>query len=313
MGRNNILVLGGAGFIGSNLCMRLVKDKNNYVICMDNLFTGKKENINECLEYPNFLFIEHDIINRIELDITINNIYNFACPGSPLHYQTDPIFTVKTNFLGTLNALELARANGATLLQASTSEIYGDPLQHPQNEKYWGNVNLNGPRACYDEGKRIAETLCTDYHSFYGVDTKIIRIFNTYGPKMSPNDGRVISNFVFKALKGEPLCIYGNGEQTRSFCYIDDLIDGIDLVMKSSLHGPVNLGNPEEVTIRELAVLIVEKTRSNSALVQKELPIDDPVRRKPDITRAIEKLGWHPRILLNEGLDFVIHYFETLC
>ena len=308
--KHNILVLGGAGFIGSNLCIRLVKNKDNNVICLDNLCTGNKKNIQDCLVHSNFQFIEGNIIDGVEVGIPIHEIYNLACPASPMQYQKDPVFTAKTNVLGVLHALELARRYNAKFFQASTSEIYGNPLQHPQDEGYWGNVNPIGPRACYDEGKRMAETLCIDYHNLYGVDIRIARIFNTYGPRMHPNDGRVISSFVVRAIAGEPLLLFGNGTQTRSFCYIDDLLDGIELLMSSSVYEPVNLGNTEEITIKQLADIIIKKTHSKSIILPQKLPVDDPVRRKPDISKARRELGWCPRIPLEEGIDRSICYYK---
>ena len=290
-----ILVTGGAGFLGSNLCERLVKDPGNYVYCLDNLQTGRMENIRELMGKPNFRFIEHDIVEPIELEV--DQIYNAACPASPPAYQADPVHTLKTSVFGMLNMLELARKNDATVLQFSTSEVYGDAQVHPQPETYWGNVNPDGIRSCYDEGKRAAETLCFDYHREYGVKIKVIRIFNTYGPKMDPNDGRVISNFVNQALRGEDLTVYGDGKQTRSFCYVDDLIEGIYRMMNSpdEVTGPVNLGNPGEFTMLELAEEVLRQTGSGSKLVHKELPKDDPKQRRPDITKAKELLGWEPK------------------
>lgn len=308
--KNNILVLGGAGFIGSNVCGYLLNNKDNFVICVDNLYTGDIKNISNYISNPRFLFMKHDITEPFEIPVPVNKIYNFACPASPKHYQKDPIFTAKTNFIGTLNMLEIAKKYHAIFLQASTSEIYGNPLEHPQKENYLGNVNSVGPRSCYDEGKRIAETLCKDFHSLYGVDTKIVRIFNTYGPNMLPNDGRVISNFICQALRELPLYIYGDGEQTRSFCYITDLIDGIERMVNSELHGPINLGNPEEISVVMLADMVLKMTKSKALLKRKSLPVDDPVKRKPDITEAKEKLGWEPKILLVDGLDKTIRYFR---
>ena len=305
-----ILVTGGAGFLGSNLCERLVKDPENYVYCLDNLQTGRMENIREMLDKPNFQFIQHDIVEPIDLDV--DQIYNAACPASPPAYQMDPVHTLKTSVFGILNMLELAKKHNATVLQFSTSEVYGDAQVHPQPESYWGNVNPDGIRSCYDEGKRAAETLCFDYHRQYGVKIKVIRIFNTYGPKMNPTDGRVISNFVNQALRGEDLTVYGDGKQTRSFCYVDDLIEGIYRMMNSpdEVTGAVNLGNPGECTMLELAEEVLRQTGSSSKLVFHELPKDDPKQRKPDITRAKELLGWEPKIPLREGLAKVIEYYK---
>ena len=307
-----ILVTGGAGFLGSNLCERLVKDPANYVYCLDNLQTGRTENIRELMDLPNFRFIRHDIVEPIELDV--DQIYNAACPASPPAYQADPVHTLKTSVLGMLNMLELGRKHNATVLQFSTSEVYGDAQVHPQPETYWGNVNPDGIRSCYDEGKRAAETLCFDYHRQYGVKIKVIRIFNTYGPKMDPNDGRVISNFVNQALRGEDLTVYGDGKQTRSFCYVDDLIEGIYRMMNSAedITGPVNLGNPGEFTMLELAEEVLRQTKSVSKLVFKELPKDDPKQRRPDITKAKELLGWEPKVPLREGLANTIEYYRGL-
>ena len=305
-----ILVTGGAGFIGSHLCKKLLAE-NNYVICLDNLFTGRLENIKVLLDKPNFEFVEHDIIYPI--DIEVDQIYNFACPASPPHYQYDPIRTMKTSVIGILNLLELAQKYNATLLQASTSEVYGDPLEHPQRESYWGNVNPIGIRSCYDEGKRCAETLLMDYHRQHKVDIKIIRIFNTYGPNMLKNDGRVVSNFIVQALKNEDITIYGDGTQTRSFCYVSDLVEGIVKMMNSqNLTGPINLGNPSERTISELAELIIKKTNSRSKIVHLPLPQDDPTKRKPDISLAKENLAWTPLVNIEEGLDKTIKYFKNL-
>ena len=307
-----ILVTGGAGFLGSNLCERLVKDPGNYVYCLDNMRTGRMENIRELMDLPNFQFIQHDIVEPIELDV--DQIYNAACPASPPAYQADPVHTLKTSVLGMLNMLELARKNNATVLQFSTSEVYGDAQVHPQPETYWGNVNPDGIRSCYDEGKRAAETLCFDYHRQYGVKIKVIRIFNTYGPKMDPNDGRVISNFVNQALRGEDLTVYGDGKQTRSFCYVDDLIEGICRMMNSGddITGPVNLGNPGEFTMLELAEEVLRQTGSRSKLVFKDLPKDDPKQRRPDIAKAKALLGWEPKVPLREGLANTIEYYRGL-
>ena len=307
-----ILVTGGAGFLGSNLCERLAKDPGNYIYCLDNLQTGRMENIRELMDKPNFRFIQHDIVEPI--DLAVDQIYNAACPASPPAYQADPVHTLKTSVFGMLNMLELARKYDATVLQFSTSEVYGDAQVHPQPETYWGNVNPDGIRSCYDEGKRAAETLCFDYHRQYGVKTKVIRIFNTYGPKMDPNDGRVISNFVNQALRGEDLTVYGDGKQTRSFCYVDDLIEGIVRMMNSAedITGPVNLGNPGEFTMLELAEEVLEQTNSGSKLIFHALPKDDPKQRRPDISRAKELLGWEPKVSLHEGLGKVIAYYKGL-
>lgn len=311
---NRILVTGGAGFVGANLCERLVKESSNYVICLDNLFTGRIENISEMMRLPNFEFIEHDIIDPI--DIEVNQIYNAACPASPPAYQKSPINTTKTCVFGIINMLELAKKYNATLLQFSTSEVYGEPEVHPQIETYRGNVNPIGIRSCYDEGKRCAEALCFDYHREYGVKIKVIRIFNTYGPKMDPEDGRVVSNFIIQALKGENITIYGDGTQTRSFQYIDDLIEGIYRMMNDSrddFMGPVNLGNPEEFTMLELADKILKLTKSKSAIEYKDLPLDDPTRRRANIQLAYKELnGWKPEISLDKGLKKTVEYFAHL-
>ncbi len=304
-----ILITGGAGFIGSHLCKKLL-DKGNFVICLDNFFTGKPENIKCLLDNSNFQLVEHDIIEPV--DIKADEIYNLACPASPPHYQYNPIKTMKTSVLGIINMLELAQKNNAKILQASTSEVYGDPEVHPQTENYWGNVNPIGIRSCYDEGKRCAETLMTDYHRQKNIDTKIVRIFNTYGPNMSPDDGRVVSNFILQALKGEDITIYGDGKQTRSFCYVSDLVEGLIKMMESDIRGPVNLGNPSERTILDFAKLIVEFTNSKSQIVYKPLPSDDPAKRQPDITVAKEKLNWIPKIDIYEGLKYTVEYFKKL-
>ena len=304
-----ILVTGGAGFIGSHLCERLISDGHE-VICLDNLFTGNKNNIQHLLTNPKFQFVEHDITEPFSIDV--NQIYNLACPASPPHYQYDPIKTIKTSILGIINMLELAKANNAKLLQASTSEVYGDPHIHPQVETYWGNVNPIGIRSCYDEGKRAAETLMMDYHRQHNVDIRIVRIFNTYGENMDINDGRVVSNFIVQALKGEDITIYGNGSQTRSFCYVSDLVEGLISMMnnKTSFIGPVNLGNPCEFTIKEFAKLVINKTNSNSQITYKELPSDDPCKRKPDITLAKKVLNWEPQTNIEMGLENTIKYFS---
>lgn len=308
-----ILITGGTGFIGSNLCKRLIKDENNKIICVDNNYTGSLNNVRELLNNPRFKFIEHDIIEPLEIDEKIDEIYNLACPASPPAYQGEKaIFTTKTCVYGAINMLEIAKKNNAKILQASTSEVYGEPLVHPQPETYRGNVNPDGIRACYDEGKRCAESLFFDYHRLYGVKIKVIRIFNTYGPLMDPNDGRVVSNFICQALRNEDLTIYGDGSQTRSFCYVDDLIEVIVRMMASEddFTGPVNTGNPGEFTIKELADLVKEKINKNVNIVYKPLPSDDPTQRRPDITLAKTKLNWEPKIKLAEGLDKTIEYFD---
>lgn len=306
-----VLVSGGAGFIGSHLCTRLIEE-GNYVICLDNFFTGRKSNVEHLLKYKQFDLVEHDVINPFWTDV--EEVYNLACPASPIHYQFDPIKTNKTAIFGTYHMLGLAKRNGAKMLQASTSEVYGDPISHPQREPDWGNVNPIGIRSCYDEGKRCAETLCMDYHRQHDVQVKIIRIFNTYGPKMLPDDGRVISNFVVQALKGDDITIYGDGNQTRSFQYVDDLIEGIMRMMKTEpdFTGPVNIGNPREFTMLQLAELVLKQTGSKSKIVFKPLPHDDPRQRRPDITLAKSKLDWEPCVPLEEGLTKVIDYFRNL-
>ncbi len=303
-----ILITGGAGFIGSHLCERLLNEGND-VICLDNFFTGSKDNIRHLIGNDHFELVRHDITK--EYFAEVDQIYNLACPASPPHYQYNAIKTIKTSVLGMINMLGLAKRCKATILQASTSEVYGDPHVHPQVETYWGNVNPIGIRSCYDEGKRCAETLMMDYHRQNGVDTRIIRIFNTYGPNMDPNDGRVVSNFIVQALKGEDITIYGDGSQTRSFCYVSDLVDGIIRMMNNpqKFIGPVNLGNPSERTILEFAKLIIEMTNSNSKIVYKPLPKDDPTQRKPDITLAKKELGWEPKVDIKDGLSKTIEYF----
>ena len=302
------LVTGGAGFIGSHLCKRLL-GSGRKVICLDNMFTGTYDNISGLYSDPNFEFVNANVINPLQLDI--DEIFNLACPASPIQYQFDPIMTTKTSFLGALNVLELAKKMNAKVLQASTSEIYGDPLVHTQTEDYRGNVNTIGPRACYDEGKRVAETLFSDYRRLYGVDTKIIRIFNTYGPHMLENDGRVVSNFIMQAIHNKDITIYGDGTQTRSFCFVDDLVTGMLLVMeKDGFSGPINLGNPHEMTILDLANLIIKLTGSQSKIVFKDLPVDDPVKRKPNIDLAKRVLGWSPVVTIEEGLMRTIDYFK---
>ena len=308
---SRILVTGGAGFLGSHLCDRLI-EAGNEVICVDNLFTGSKDNINHLLSNPKFTFICHDITEPL-YDVDVDQIYNLACPASPPFYQVDPIKTAKTSVYGAIHMLGLAKRCHARILQASTSEVYGDPLVHPQPEGYRGNVNPHGIRSCYDEGKRMAEALFLDYHRQHNVDIKVIRIFNTYGPRMNPNDGRVVSNFIVQALKGEDITIYGDGNQTRSFCYVDDLIEGMIRMMNSeNFTGPVNLGNPGEFTMLELAQKVLELTGSDSKLVYMPLPGDDPTQRKPVIDLAKEKLDWEPTIALEEGLKKTIAYFKSI-
>lgn len=304
-----ILVTGGAGFIGSHLCKRLV-EKGEDVICLDNLFTGSKKNIDNLMDYHNFEFIRHDVTKDILLEV--DQIYNLACPASPVHYQYNPVKTINTSVMGAIHMLDLAYQVKARVLQASTSEVYGNPLVHPQPEEYWGNVNPIGIRSCYDEGKRVAETLFFDYHRQYKVDIKVIRIFNTYGPNMNSNDGRVVSNFIVQALKGEDITIFGDGSQTRSFCYVDDLVEGMIRMMNSrdGFTGPVNLGNPGEFTMLELANKVIELTDSNSKIVYKPLPQDDPTQRKPVIDLAKKELDWEPTIMLEEGLRKTIEYFS---
>ena len=309
-----ILVAGGAGFIGSNLCRSLIDDGDAYVICCDNLYTGSRANIEKLSGCDRFEFIEHDITEPLDID-GIDEIYNLACPASPKHYQKSPVYTIKTNVLGIINLLELAVKNNAKLMQFSTSEVYGNPLEHPQTERYFGNVNPIGIRSCYDEGKRCAETLCFDYMREYGARIKVIRIFNTYGPNMSMDDGRVVSNFIVQALNGENITIYGDGSQTRSFCYVDDLVEGIVRVMATSdeVHGPVNLGNPEEFTIKELADMVVSMIDTDSRIEYVELPSDDPVRRRPDISLAARIAdGWKPEVHLSEGITNTIKYFKDI-
>lgn len=306
-----ILVSGGAGFIGSHLCTRLVKEGHE-VICLDNFFTGTKKNVLHLLDYHNFELVRHDVSNPYSAEV--DEVYNLACPASPIQYQVDPIQTIKTSVMGAINMLGLANRVKAKVLQASTSEVYGDPIVHPQTESYWGNVNPVGFRSCYDEGKRCAETLFMDYHRQNNVKIKIIRIFNTYGPQMLPNDGRVVSNFIVQALRNEDITIYGSGTQTRSFQYVDDLIEGMTRMMatEDSFTGPVNIGNPKEFSILELAEKVINMTGSKSKIVFKPLPHDDPKQRQPDITLAKEKLNWKPEIELNEGLRKTIDYFKEV-
>ncbi len=311
MHKQTILVTGGGGFIGSHLC-ELLLSRGNDVICLDNFFTGSKNNIRHLLSNPSFELIRHDVTIPIELEV--DAIYNLACPASPIHYQHDAVQTIRTNVLGAMNMLDLARRLRIPILQSSTSEVYGDPKEHPQRETYWGNVNPIGVRSCYDEGKRCAETLFFDYHRQYGLPIKVVRIFNTYGPRMLPNDGRVVSNFIVQALKGSDITIYGDGSQTRSFCCVTDLVAGLEAMMQTpdSVTGPVNLGNPGEFTVRELAETIIRITGSKSKIVYKPLPQDDPARRKPDVSLARELLGWTPAIALEDGLRQTIDYFRNM-
>lgn len=305
-----ILVTGGAGFLGSHLCDRLIEQGHD-VLCLDNFFTGAKQNIQHLLGNPKFELMRHDVIDSFKAEV--DQIYNLACPASPVHYQFNPIKTVKVSVMGAINTLGLAKRVNARILQASTSEVYGDPHIHPQKEEYWGNVNPIGIRSCYDEGKRCAETLFFDYHRQNGVDIRVMRIFNTYGPRMNPNDGRVVSNFICQALRGENITIYGEGQQTRSFCYVDDLIAGMMALMnQDKTVGPVNIGNPGEFTIRELAELVIELTQSKSELVFMPMPSDDPKQRQPDISLARSVLGWEPHVALRDGLLKTIDYFRTI-
>ncbi len=309
--RKRILVTGGAGFLGSHLCERLI-GMGHEVLCVDNYFTGAKANVEHLLSHPKFELIRHDVC--FPLYVEVDEIYNLACPASPIHYQHDPVQTTKTSVHGAINMLGLAKRVGAKILQASTSEVYGDPEEHPQPESYWGKVNPIGSRACYDEGKRCAETLFFDYQRQHDVRIKVARIFNTYGPRMHPNDGRVVSNFVVQALQNEPITIYGSGNQTRSFCYVDDLIDGLVALMatRDDFHGPVNIGNPSEFTMIELAERVIQGTGSTSTMDFKALPQDDPRQRRPDISLAVTELGWSPRVGLQDGLDLTIAYFRQL-
>lgn len=311
MVRRRVLVTGGAGFVGSHLCDRLL-DRGHDVLCVDNLYTGSEANIAHLEGEPRFEFLHHDVVDP--LDVQVDEIYNLASPASPIHYQRDAVFTTKTVVLGALNVLDLSERTGAKVLQASTSEVYGDPQVHPQPETYWGNVNPIGPRSCYDEGKRAAETLFFDYHRQHGVRIKVARIFNTYGPRMAPDDGRVVSNFIVQALRGEPITVYGDGSQTRSFCYVDDLVKGLMALMDSpdDITGPVNLGNPGEFTIRELADKVVHMLGGGSSVETRPLPADDPRQRKPDITLAKALLGWEPTVPLDDGLLPTIEYFREL-
>ena len=306
-----IMVTGGAGFLGSHLCERLIGEGHE-VLCVDNYFTGRRANVAHLLDSPGFELMRHDV--TFPLYVEVDEIYNLACPASPIHYQFDPVQTTKTSVHGAINMLGLAKRVRAKMFQASTSEVYGDPTVHPQPEEYWGNVNPIGPRSCYDEGKRCAETLCFDYHRQHDLRIKVVRIFNTYGPRMHPNDGRVVSNFIVQALQGQPITIYGDGSQTRSFCYVDDLIEGFVRLMDSpdSVTGPINIGNPGEFTILQLAEKVIALTGSTSELVRKPLPADDPMQRQPDITKARNMLGWEPTVPLEEGLKKTIAYFDDL-
>ena len=309
--KGRVLVTGGAGFIGSHLCERLLNDGYD-VLAVDNYYSSTKDNIAHLLDNPRFEVIRHDI--TFPLYVEVDEIYHLACPASPIHYQRDPVQTTKTAVHGSINMLGLAKRTGARILLTSTSEVYGDPLVHPQSEDYWGNVNPIGPRACYDEGKRAAETLFFDYHRQHDLDIKVVRLFNTYGPRMHPRDGRVVSNFIVSAIKDQPLTVYGDGEQTRSFCYIDDLIEGLLAMMQapSDVIGPINLGNPGEFTIGELAQKVIAMTGTTSSVEHLPLPTDDPIRRQPDITRARQMLGWEPTIALDEGLTKTIAYFRSI-
>lgn len=311
MERKKILVTGGAGFVGSHLCERLLKEGNE-VYCLDNFFTGQKQNIIHLLNNPYFELIRHDVINPFHIEV--DEIYNLACPASPIHYQYNPIKTIKTSVMGAINMLGLAKRVNAKILQASTSEVYGNPFVHPQVESYWGNVNPIGERSCYDEGKRTAETLFMDYNKQNNVKSKIVRIFNTYGPNMHPNDGRVVSNFIVQALKNQDITVYGEGQQTRSFQYVDDLVDGMIKTMNTddSFIGPINIGNPHEFTILELAEKVIKLTDSKSKIIYKPLPSDDPLMRKPDISLAKKELNWSPKVNLDEGLEKTISYFKTI-
>jgi UDP-glucuronate decarboxylase len=310
-GPRKVLVTGGAGFLGSHLCERLINDGHE-VLCLDNFVTGHERNINHLKRSDRFRLVEHDVV--FPFNARVDEIYNLACPASPVYYQADPIQTTKTSVLGALNLLELARQNGAKIFQASTSEVYGDPHVHPQPESYWGHVNPNGPRSCYDEGKRCAETLFFDYSRVHDTRIKVVRIFNTYGPRMHPKDGRVVSNFIVQALQGQDITVYGDGKQTRSFCYVDDLIEGFIRLMNSpaEVTGPINLGDPSEFTMLELASLVIELVNSPSRVIHRPLPVDDPRQRKPDIGEAQKKLGWKPTVKLVDGLRMTITYFDSL-
>ena len=307
--RKRVMVTGGAGFLGSHLCDRLLANGHE-VLCVDNLFTGTKQNVEHLRDHPHFEFLRHDV--TFPLHVEVDEIYNLACPASPIHYQHDPVQTTKTSVHGAINMLGLAKRLGCKILQASTSEVYGDPAVHPQPEDYWGHVNPIGPRSCYDEGKRCAETLFFDYHRQNGVPIKVARIFNTYGPRMHPADGRVVSNFIMQALRGESITIYGDGSQTRSFCYVDDLVRGLMSLMDTGpdITGPINIGNPNEFTVRELAEKVIELTGSSSRIIEEPLPQDDPKQRQPDITKAKRDLSWEPTIQLEQGLSKTIDYFR---
>lgn len=305
-----ILVTGGAGFLGSHLCDRLI-EQNNHVICVDNFFTGQKRNIEHLSNNSQFEVLRHDIVEPLAIEV--DQIYNFACPASPIHYQYNPIKTIKTSTVGMVNMLGLAKRVKARILQTSTSEVYGDPEVHPQPESYWGNVNCIGERSCYDEGKRVAESLCVNYHREHKVDIRIARIFNTYGPRMHPDDGRVVSNFIMQAINNKPITIYGDGSHTRSFCYVDDMIDGLmKLMSQQNEIGPINIGNPDEISMNDLASIIIKLTNSSSTITNLELPADDPKQRQPDITKAKQVLGWQPTTKLEEGLKKTIDYFKKL-
>ena len=307
--KKKILVTGGAGFLGSHLCKKLLGNGND-VICCDNLFTGSKENILHLMDNPYFEFLRHDI--TFPLFVEVDEIYNLACPASPIHYQYDPVQTTKTSVHGAINMLGLAKRTKAKILQASTSEVYGDPAVHPQTEDYFGNVNPVGPRSCYDEGKRCAETLFFDYYREHQVRIKVARIFNTYGPRMHPNDGRVVSNFIVQALQNNDITIYGDGSQTRSFCYVDDLVEGIYRLLMSDYHLPVNIGNPDEITINEFAEEIIKLTGTKSRIIYNELPVNDPMQRRPDISKAKKILGWEPKVSRSEGLALTLQHFQSL-
>ena len=306
-----VLLTGGAGFLGSHICNKL-SNHDYEIVVLDDLSTGSLDNIEHLKSKPNFTFVQHDVRKPYKIDVDI--ILNFACPASPIAYQQDPVRTIETNFLGMINLLHLAKETGAMVIQASTSEIYGDPKESPQQEEYWGNVNPIGIRSCYDEGKRAAETLCFDYKRQFGLDTRVLRIFNTYGPNMSQSDGRVVSNFIVKALRNEPITVYGKGDQSRSFCYVSDLVDGIYklLTLAKPIATPINLGNPNEFTISELAKLVIKIAGSKSEIIYKSLPQDDPMQRRPDISKAKEVLGWEPKIQLNEGIEKTVHYFKSV-
>lgn len=307
---STILVTGGAGFLGSHLCDRLI-EQNNHVICVDNFFTGQKRNIEHLSSNPQFEVLRHDIVEPLAIEV--DQIYNLACPASPIHYQYNPIKTIKTSTVGMVNMLGLAKRVKARILQTSTSEVYGDPEVHPQPESYWGNVNCIGERSCYDEGKRVAESLCVNYHREHKVDIRIARIFNTYGPRMHPDDGRVVSNFIMQAINNKPITIYGDGSHTRSFCYVDDMIDGLmKLMSQQNETGPINIGNPNEISMNALASIIIKLTNSSSTITNLELPSDDPKQRQPDITKAKQLLSWQPTTKLEEGLKKTISYFQSI-